>query len=256
MLCACATNNDDSADANISTLSGLQNLSTASKAKKDDADVSALRGQAIQETALTLGAQSGLAWRAKQINANLETKAQNLRNIFNFGALMLDHGVQPPVLIQADNTLNYDGPNTLRISDKTYQIEQQAKFVTTAPTWREYLWMNFKEPEMPNKTLLPRNREEQIAWKKYIKLGWENGINQADTIFQENLAKLKRDYNGMLLYRNLLAKHMISKPYVATTNLGITGDANSIHINDQVLRITATSELQTNSSEWQPIVVK
>lgn len=255
-LASCATSNDTEQTNEPKNLSNLQNLSSTHGNASKDVKVSRLREQAIQETALTLGAQSGLAWRAKQINANLEKKSLEMQNIFNFNALMLDHGVQPPVLIQANNTLNYDGPNTLRISDKTYKIAQQAKFVTTAPNWRNYLWMDFKTPEEPNQTLLPRNREEQIAWKKYITIGWNQGINQANTIFQENLAKLRRDYSGMLLYRDLLAKHMISKPYVATTNLGVTGDKDSIHINDQVLRITSLSQLQTDSAEWQPIVVK
>lgn len=180
----------------------------------------------------------------------------HLSNVFNFNPLMLEHSVLPPVLIQADNTLSLSAPDSLRISDKTYRIAKQAAFVTTPPTWRNYLWMVFKTPELPNKTLLPRTPQEERLWKKYIAIGWHKGIAQANQIFNVNLAQLKRDYEGMLLYRDLLAKHMISAPFVAKTNLGVTGDGNGININDQVLRITAAPQLQTDSKEWQPVLVK
>ncbi len=236
-------------------LSDIESLSSSSYSESEKT-IGNIREQGLKETALTLGAQSGLAYRSKEINASLEKKSTSLNNVFNFYPLMLEHSVVPPVLIQADNTLSLSGPDSLRISHKTYRIAKQATFVTTPPTWRNYLWMNFKTPELPNKTLLPRTPEEEKIWKKYVAIGWKKGLAQADQIFNVNLAQLKRDYQGMLLYRDLLAKHMISEPFVAKTDLGITGDGNSININDQVLRITATPQLQTNSKEWQPVLVQ
>lgn len=236
-------------------LSDIENLTSTSYGEADKT-LGNIREQGLKETALTLGAQSGLAHRSKQINASLEKKSTYLNNVFNFSPLMLEHSVEPPVLIQADNTFSLSGSDSLRISDKTYRIVKQAAFVTTPPTWRNYLWMSFKMPELPDKTLLPRNAQEEKIWKKYIAIGWKTGIVQADRIFKVNLALLKRDYQGMLLYRDLLAKHMISEPFIATTDLGVTGDGNGININDQVLRITATPQLQTNSKEWQPVIVK
>jgi defect-in-organelle-trafficking protein DotC len=240
---------------NTDNLSDIENLTSTSYGDSEKA-ISNIREEGLKETALTLGAQSGLAYRSKQINQSLEKKSTYLNNVFNFNPIMLEHSVVPPVLIQANNTLSISGPDSLRISDKTYRIAKQAEFVTTPPTWRTYLWMKFKTPELPNKTLLPRNPQEEQVWKKYIAIGWGKGEKQADRIFKVNLAQLKRDYQGMLLYRDLLAKHMISQPFVAKTDLGVTGDGNSININDQVLRITATPQLQTNSKEWQPVLVK
>lgn len=255
-IVSCATTTTTEKTVNTDNLEELQNLSTPPGTTSDDTSVSRIREEALKEAALTLGAQSGLAYRAKQINKSSEEQATYLRNVFNFGALMLAHGVQPPVLIQANNTMNFSNPNALRISDRTYTISKQAQFVTTPLNWRNYLWMTFQKPELPDKTLLPKNAQEEKIWKKYVAIGWKNGVAQADSIFKANLARLKRDYNGMLLYKNLLAKNMISKPYVATTNLGVTGDANTININDQILRITATPQLQTDSKDWKPILVQ
>lgn len=60
----------------------------------------------------------------------------------------------------------------------------------------------------------------------------------------------------MILYRKLLAEHMVSAPFVAKAQLGVTGDATQLRINDQILRITGQSQLQPNPSKWKPIITK
>ncbi|NBO09113.1 MAG: type IV secretion system protein DotC, partial [Actinobacteria bacterium] len=65
---------------------------------------------------------------------------------------------------------------------------------------------------MPDPTLLPKDRDERAAWVKYTREGWRKGIEQANQIYVENLNRLKRDFQGMIRYRTLLAKHMVSSP--------------------------------------------
>ena len=169
---------------------------------------------------------------------------------------MLNHGVLPPVLEVGDNSLNLADPNTIRVADRTYKIVQQARFSTTAPNWREYLWLSFSKPGLPDRTLLPRSYEENKVWRQGIRAGWDKGVQQAYSIFQQNLARLKRDFRGMLLYRKLLEEKMISPPFVSRTELGITGDGDDMRVNDQVLRIVELPKLQTNSRGWNAVVVK
>ena len=87
-------------------------------------------------------------------------------------------------------------------------------------------------------------------------MGWQKGIEQGYTIFQQNLARLKRDYRGMILYRKLLQEKMISAPFVSRTELGVTGNGSNMRINDQVLRIVELPKLQTNSRNWKAVVVQ
>jgi defect-in-organelle-trafficking protein DotC len=219
-------------------------------------EVNPLRSKSLQDTALSVGAQSGLAYTSEQINMHLEKDRKHLEAIFNFNAMMLSHGVLPPVLVQANNHLEVADAESIRIADKTYQIIKQARFATAAPNWRDYLWMNFSKPEVPNKVLLPRNRAEKAIWTKAIHIGWEKGTQQAHAIFRENVASLKRDFSGMLLYRELLQKKMISAPYVTRTDLGVTGNSDAMRIHDQVLRITVLPQLKTDSNDWKPVVIQ
>lgn len=240
------------------TFEGLQSLAYASRSSSfaNDNKKRNLRILAIKETALSIAAQSGLAYRAKQIDAYLVSHNRILDKIYDFDALMLDNNVLPPVLLEGRNTLNLATPSTIRVSERTYKIAKQARFVTTAPNWRQYIWMDYKIPDRPNSTLLPKTSAERNAWLKYTYNGWQKGVEQAETIFADSLARLKEDYSGMIRYRKLLALNMVSPPYVSHTEMGVTGDGNEIHIDDRVLRITALPALKPNSHEWQAAISK
>ncbi len=240
-LCSCANKN----------ISKEQNsLKTIPKNNQSFA-VNSLRIRALRDTALSVGARGGLAWRTKNIHLVLSNYEKNLDRIFNFYALLVEESVLPPVLIEARNALNLTGPDVIRIADRNYKIIHQAKFVTAPPNWRQYIWKSFEVPEIPDKSLLPKNATEQGIWGKYIDQGWIEGVKQADAILKENLNILTRDFNGMILYRKLLAQQMITPPFVSSIELGITGDKNNLTVNDRILKITAFPSLQTDGSQWK-----
>lgn len=255
LLSGCQTGRDPSS-VDTTDLSQLESVQVSAKPSKPDVASTSLRAKALRDSAMSIGAQGGLAYATDHMNNKLSLDGKLLDSVFNFNAMMLSHGVIPPVLEQGDNNLNLADPNTIRVADRTYKIIAQARFATNPPNWREYLWLNFTKPVLPDKTLLPRNTEEQKIWKEAIDNGWQKGIEQSYSIFQQNLARLKRDYNGMILYRKLLQEKMISPPFVSRTELGITGDGSDMRVNDQVLRIVDLPKLQTNSKHWNAIVVK
>lgn len=253
ILSACSTTQPNyKTVGSLDSLTQLQDLHA--QVTKDKKQMTALRSQALQDIAMSIGAQAGLAWRSEHINQLLTKNSSQLDRIFNFNLILLDHNVIPPVLVQGNNSLKLADGQTLRIDDRTYQIISQARFTTAPPQWRNYIWMDYQNPELPLPAFLPKTPEERVVWKKYATLGWQDGINQANAIFSDNLARLTRDYTGMALYQNLLLKGMVSKPFVAHTDLGVTGDSSDLHINDQILRITSLPKLQTNPGRWKSIV--
>lgn len=215
-----------------------------------------IRAQAIRDSAVSYGARYGLAVRTKVINSSLKKQQKQLDRIFNFNAMLLPHNLLPPVLAESRRSLNLAGPDVLRLSDRIYKIVTPAHFVTAPPSWRDYLWLNYDKPDEPDVTLLPRTQEERDLWNEYVQMGWKDGARQADQIFLENLGHLKRDFTGMSIYRVLLAKNMVSAPFVAKARLGITGNETELRINDEVLRITATANLRPNAKDWEAALEK
>ena len=239
------------------SLEGLKAMAYTKKANTKAATKAAtgkIRAMALRETALSLGAQAGLAWRAKYIDEELVKQTRNLDTIYDFNAITLEHNILPPVLVEGRHTLNLADAQNIRISDRTYKVAKQARFITTPPTWRQYLWLDYKTPEYPHVTLLPNTQEERQIWCLYAEKGWKNGVLQANTILEESIGRIKEDFTGMILYRKLLSMNMVSPPYVSHTDLGVTGDSDEIHIDDRVLRITALPALNINSEEWRAAV--
>lgn len=235
------------------SLSGLQQIHVT-QGREPTGKINEIRYTALKTTALTLGAQSGLAYRAAQIQQILEKDDAKLNQIFNFRRMILAHNVVPPVLVEARRTLNLASEDAIRLSHQTYRIVSQAHFTSGSLTWRDYLTMNYKSPDRPDTSLLPINKYERKVWNKYVGEGWKAGIVQANEIYRANLSRLKRDYTGMALYKKLLAQGMVSKPFVAKAELGVTGNADQLRIGDEILRITALPKLQTNSKRWKPAV--
>lgn len=238
------------------SLAGIQAIANTTVKQKTKRQSGKFRQMALKETALSLGAQAGLAWRAKIIDEQLTKQTRTLDTIYDFNSLVLEHNILPPVLLEGRNTLNLADAQNIRVSDRMYKVSKQAHFITTPPTWRQYLWLDYVKPEYPNYTLLPKTKMEKKIWCMYTAKGWKNGVEQANTILEENIARIKEDFGGMILYRKLLAMNMVSPPYVSHTDLGVTGDASEIHIDDRVLRITALPALNINSNEWRAAVAK
>lgn len=230
----------------------LRSYRDLTKSSVKEEKVNELRYMALRNAAVSIGARAALAYRAKQINEMLQENYRELDRVFNFQPLVLQKNVLPPVLTEGRNNLSQQNPNVLRLSDRNYTITEQARFVTAVPSWRSYLLMHYLEPELPDRSLLPRNGAESDIWDRYVQDGWNAGILQAENIYTENLAKLQRDIQGMLRYHTLLAQNIVSEPYIAETNLGITGDSSNMSVNDRVLRITALPELKTDDNkQWK-----
>ena len=229
---------------------------SALKQNRGAVAVSNMRNDALRDTAIAIGAQGGLAWRAERIDCVLKNQQSHLNRIYNFDALVLNKNILPPVLGEGRDAANIANCETIRTADAVYRIITPPCFVSLAPTWRQYLWMHYEKPENPHASLLPRNRAEAAVWNCFVRQGWTKGVDQANRIFEANLNRLNRDYKGMVLYHKLYAQNMVSAPFVAQADLGVTGDDREMRVNDRVLRITDTSRLNVNSQSWQAAVQK
>jgi defect-in-organelle-trafficking protein DotC len=231
----------------------VEEYQSLSRSASPSFSITGIRHQSLRDAAMSVGARGGLAWRAEQINKIVSRYHHPLDRIFNFNALLLQSHILPPVLTEGSYSYDQSSSRAIRLADRSYAIESQARFVSLPPTWRDYVYLKFAKPEQPDPSMMPKNSAERKVWNNYVEEGWQAGINQADSIFSENLGRLKRDYQGMVRYRNLLAQNIVSPPYVAEVNMGITGNDNEMTINDRIYNITALPSFryQQKGEDWQ-----
>lgn len=225
--------------------------------EKDEGDK--LRLPAMRETALAYGARGGLSYTSWQINRMLQTRSGHLDRIYNFNRLLIrgPNGatVLPPVISEARNSYEVsDMGKSIRVADQVFEIIDQAKFSPTAPLWHTYLIREYSPPKEPNALILPKTKEEQDYWAKYIEEGWKAGVAQANDIFQSDLNRLERDYQGMVRYMALLSEGKVSPPIISKGDLGVTGNGDSMRVNDSSIRIMKDPELIRDYNQWSPTI--
>ena len=211
----------------------------------DESAVKKLRPQAIREAAHMVTLQTAIAWRYKHLLDAVYAHAPIMDAAFNFGPLMMTQGdalIMPPVLARAGASLRIEDEGTATAASTSFELLQKAKYVSVAPHWRTYLMADgFPEPELPNPAVLPKNSKERAIWRAAVRESWAQGLTEADQIFQDNLARMTRDYRGVLLYHLLTAQHLMSRVRTARADMGlhISSKGTRLNIGQKVYRITA-----------------
>ncbi len=217
-----------------------------------------IRTDAQREAALSYGMRGGLAWQSYQINQRLKRYENLLSRVYNFRQLLISAPggiyVEPPIIEEQIDALKIEneGQNAA-LTDKVLTISASARLVTTARDWRTYLERTWGTPDPPPNTLLPKTQDERDNWGKWVKEGWAKGIEQANDIFEEDTARLNRDFMGMVRYRKLLAQTMVSAPFAGLSERGVTGGGVEMRIGDRSVTITGPARLRTDSQNWTPI---
>ena len=246
----------DQGEIDLNTLRRARSISR----RNGEPVVNEIRAEALKETALMYGSRAGLYARMRVINQILDQRAPRLDQVFQFAPLMLSHDVVPPVVqVGYDNQRLHEGDvQTLRLTDALYDIVQDAQFAHTPPDWRTYLYLAAAKPEPPDESLMPdRGESAEVAlWEEYIQRGWQAGLQQADRTFEVQLNRLVRDLTGMALYRELLAKEMVTPPRVSEKFLGLTGSRKTLAVNDRLLSIDVAAAFVMNNQRWKPYANK
>lgn len=239
------------AQASEQTLDRLMNASSADAAS----NISPVREAALKAGAMTLGTQTGLVERTREIEAMLKAKSLEMEKAFRFGDFVMGAGVLPPVITQTHNAQTVK-ENTMRLASSVYRIDAPARFFSGAPGWRDWLYMGLPldepEPKAPTeKQLLPQNAAERTFWKKTVREAYLSGREQAQQIFEDNLAHLEATYLGMRTYYDLYQRHMVSAPVIAKSQELVThDDPNTIIVGDTLFRITVPSSFKTDVKDW------
>lgn len=220
------------------------------KSEADRKGIDPMRAQQIQEAAAAYGASAGMDARAQEINRVLDNRARAYDHAFNFGAIMLEPGFLPPVISEGRDAYNQPSDNEVRAADRLYRIEFPARLVNVPPTWRDYLPVPVTGAPRPDAGILPKDRSEKNVWDQWAIEGWKKGIEMANQTFEANTARLKRDIEGMIRFKALYEQGVVSKPILASSNLGVTGGGDEMAVGDRIHRITDAAQLDPTSRRW------
>lgn len=220
-------------------------------------EVTPVRAAMLREAALTMGSKAGLADRCAVLVADLEKRAYVLDRQYRFSAYVTKNGLLPPVITEARDAVQ-SSDEQVRVADRIYKIVVKAKPVTTPPSWRDYLFVGLrltKEIPMPVSAALPKTGPEKAFWKNTVAEGWAHGQKLADEILERNLARLDRDFIGIMRYSYLLNNGMVSEPTVAVAPRVVSGDRNELRVGDTLMRMTDAGGFITDPKKWQPTVL-
>lgn len=224
---------------------------TAEDAKKPLSKGEQARVDAIEQAGLQFAAQSGYCAEVDRINQDLKHRANQLDKIFNYSDWLLDNGrVLPPVIEEADASWEKSGHNSVVLSKTVWRIIAPAKIISTPPNWRTKLELSCSSPLKPTGLLLPKNSTEKTYWKKGVNQGWSLGKSQALDAFNQQLAGLKRDFQGMIRFHELYRRGIVSLPMLSQTQVGISVEGNLLAVDKKRFTLSTPTQWEP-SSHWR-----
>lgn len=216
-----------------------------------------IRKEALKEAAISYGARGGLAWRTYAIAQELDRRSRYLNRVFDFRQLLIPAPsglmIEPPIISESVNSMLIEtGGQEAAVSDRIYNIINNAQIVSAPRTWRTYLERTWPAVEPPPDILRPENAQERRLWVELVNAGWNEGVRQADDIFKEDLQRLLSDFRGMVRYRLLLSQGMVSQPFALQVDRGVTGGGSQMRVGDRAVQITGVPQLISGASRWKP----
>lgn len=222
--------------------------------ESDPNDVSqGIRIRAIRQEGLRVGAQTGLAKRYTMIMEYMDSVEPKLNVAFSFSGFVREGRLLVPSIIEVDNRLTFEAETGKATEvQKAYTVDEEARVVTSFPTWRDYLFQVYSLPEPPHESMLPRNDEEATAWKAALRQGWTAGVYQADMVYQDRMNDLTKAVEGRHLYRTLEDKEMISPAALQVVANKVTFNGRTMNVGEVIYSVGNHAQYRQSNS-WLPV---
>jgi defect in organelle trafficking protein DotC len=230
-------------------------------AKKMGLDTSAqnsmehVRQQALQDVARSIGIKHGLNTQLININNSVTQNESFLEKSYNFTPYLIYSRVVPPVITEARDLYNQDSDVAVRLSGAIYKIERQARLVSVAPNWREYLNFPVMKVSIEPGTLLPKNAQEKTVWTQAMKQGWQEGVSQANDMLSQSIDRLNRDFIGIIRFHRFAKEGKVTLPVLSESKFEMTKNAEKMVLDEQLLRLTVLPDFQTSMKDWKVKII-
>jgi len=244
------------AQGSISNILNLRAPATSEQAEADN-----IRTEAVETAGLVMGSRAGFNEAVDEIEILLGNSQSYLNGIFDFSRVVVivehKHIVVPPVVREYGAWAQIRNQGlTKEETDKTFEISSPARLSIGVPSWRDYLIFSKMDTSSIDARLFPRTPEEVKVWETAVRQGWKSGLEQAQKIFRKQLLNLTTDLQGMALYRELVRLNVLNEMFVASNELGITTDTNTLSVSGRTVRITLPSRFNSDAENWKPIFIR
>jgi defect-in-organelle-trafficking protein DotC len=215
-----------------------------------------LREQAIENNYYAYYFQKTVYESYHDILNQIEPMSGTLNEIFNFGQLAYEGKMLPPIIEESFDYLGVQNEKSMVKTERRWKIIKDAKVIATVPVWQDYLFSGMKvEPNKLNPTLEPKTDEEIAASQKGKERGIKEGKDYVVALFNANLARLSKDFLGMLTYKKLEVQGIVKPPILAVSDepFVYTNGNKEVSVGTQRYLITQDSSFQSHN-QWKPIV--
>ena len=206
------------------------------------------RMRVIGDTASTMGFQMGFRHQYARLLAAAKTRSNEFEKAFDFRRLLIDGRVLPPVIRWSGPAINVESDDYATEVEAQYRIVSPAKIVSSPPSWEQYLEADM-EVLKPAAEILPDGGDERSVWRESAKKGWAEGAAHAYEVFEMNLNKLVSDYRGILRFKMLAERGLVSVPVLARGDLGIRVGKDVLSMDQKSFRITVPAEFRALESQ-------
>ena len=183
----------------------------------------------------------------------LEKVEPKLNVTFSFSGFIKDGRLLVPAIVEAPNQFVMDSEKAeARVIRNAYTIEEEARIISVVPTWRNYLWQEYRYPEKPHPSVLPRTEAEAMVWEESVKKGWSAGVHQADAIYQDRLAQLTKAVEGRSLYKTLESQRMIEPAALQVVSNNVTFNGRTLNVGEVIYAVGAPANY-TAPENWKPV---
>ena len=105
-------------------------------------------------------------------------------------------------------------------------------------------------PETGNRpVILPSTQAEKKVWERGVTDGWAAGAAAADELFTVNMNRLVADYRGILRFRMLERRGMVSLPVLAEGRIAVRVEKHTLHVGETTFRISVPAEFR-DMEKW------
>ena len=122
-------------------------------------------------------------------------------------------------------------------------IVAPARLVLQPPSFIDYLYAETEVLE-PNALLMPKTKSEIEQWKEAVGVGFQEGLQHANDVFEQAMDKLVADYRGILKFKLLAKRGLVRIPVLATGELGIQIGKDILSVDQKIFRITVPASFK------------